>query len=76
MESFAHSLASGEINPLTGLVWIVVTAVVAACAGAGSAVKLAGKDIGNELAAMMGGIFGPIAAVPGILLGLIILKFI
>jgi hypothetical protein len=39
-------------------------------------VKLAGKDLGNELAASMGAMFGPIGAVPGILLALVILTFI
>jgi hypothetical protein len=41
-----------------------------------SGVTLAGKDLGNELAALMGGMFGPVAATPGILLGLIVLAFL
>lgn len=76
MESFGQSLASGEINFATGAVWIVTAVLLGAGAGALSALKLAGKDIGNELALMMGSVFGPLGAVPGILIGLIVLKLI
>jgi hypothetical protein len=38
-------------------------------------VVLGGKDLGNSLAASMGALYGPMAAVPGILIGLIILAF-
>ncbi|MFN8553130.1 MAG: hypothetical protein U0103_16780 [Candidatus Obscuribacterales bacterium] len=76
MESFGQSLVSGEINFATGAVWVVAAALCGAGAGSLSAMKLAGKDIGNELALMMGSVFGPLGAVPGILIGLIVLKFI
>ena len=73
---FGQSLLSGEVNFATGAVWVLVALVFGSAAGALSAMKLAGKDIGNELALMMGSVFGPLAAVPSVLLGLIILKFI
>jgi hypothetical protein len=76
MESFGQSLASGEINFATAAVWLIVALLCGAGAGALSALKLAGKDIGNELALMMGSVFGPLAALPGILIGLIVLKLI
>ncbi len=76
MDSFVHSLAAGEINALTSIVWVLAAGFFAAAAGAGSAVKLAGKDIGNELALMMGCLFGPLAALPGVVVGLIVLKLI
>ncbi len=76
MESFLHSLAASEINALTGIVWLVASLLFGALAGALSAMKLAGKDIGNELALMMGSVFGPIAVIPGVLLGLVVLKLL
>ncbi|MBS1954519.1 MAG: hypothetical protein JST89_10040 [Cyanobacteria bacterium SZAS-4] len=74
--NFGQSLMSGEINFATGAVWVLAALVFSSAAGALSAMKLAGKDIGNELALMMGSAFGPLAAVPSVLIGLIILKFI
>ncbi len=76
MDSFVHSLGTGEINLLTGAVWLLVSLIFGAAGGAVSAMKLGGKDIGNELALMMGSFFGPLAAVPGVLIGLIVLKLI
>ena len=76
MESFAHSVAVGEINILTGVTWLLAAFLLAAGAGAVSALKFAGKDVGNELAAMMGAMFGPIGAVPGVIVALIVLRFI
>jgi hypothetical protein len=76
MESFIHSLTNGEINLATGLVWLAVAGIFAGGSGALSAMKLGGQDIGNELAGMMGTVFGPIGAIPAVLLGLVILKLI
>jgi len=41
--------------------------------GALGGVAIGGKALGNELAAMMGGFFGPLAVVPGIVVGLVLL---
>jgi hypothetical protein len=68
-----HDLASGRLTVVTIVVWTFCGFVVATAGGALSGIRLAGKDLGNELAAMMGAMFGPTGAVPGILLGLIIL---
>lgn len=51
---------------------MVLVALVLSMAGG----ALAGKDLGNELAAMMGAMFGPTAAVPAVLVGLIVLALI
>jgi hypothetical protein len=44
--------------------------------GALGGVAVGGKALGNELAALMGGFYGPLAGVPGVLLGLIVLALI
>lgn len=76
MEAIMHQLVSGQLTVLTVLIWTVIIFLLSMAGGAIAAVKLAGKDLGNELAASMGAMFGPTGAVPGILLGLIILAFI
>ncbi|MBI3343891.1 MAG: hypothetical protein HY028_03340 [Gammaproteobacteria bacterium] len=75
-ESFIAQLAAGHITWSTGLVWIMASFLIALLGGAAAGVKLAGKSLGDELAALMGAMFGPTGAVPAILLGLILLKFI
>lgn len=50
--------------------------VCALLGGAIMGIKLAGKDIGNEMAGMMGALYGVTHAVPVIVLGLVILYFI
>ena len=57
------------------VLWTILAALLAIAGGAVASVKLAGKDLGNTLAAMMGAMFGPVAVVPGVVIGLIILKF-
>lgn len=75
-ESFITQLAAGHITWATGLVWVVAAFLSALAGGAVAGVKLAGKNLGNELAALMGAMFGPAGAVPAVLLALILLKFI
>ena len=57
------------------VLWTILAALLAIAGGAVASVKLAGKDLGNMLAAMMGAMIGPGAVVPGVVIGLIILKF-
>lgn len=51
-----------------------VTASVAG--GALGAMLVGGKDIGYELAAMMGAFYGPVAGIAGVIIGLIIVTLI
>lgn len=43
--------------------------------GALGGVIVGGKHLGNELAAMMGGFYGPMAGIGGVLLGLAVHSF-
>jgi len=59
----------------------VVPALITGIAGAviGGAlggVAVGGKSLGNQLAATMGCFFGPLAVIPGLVIGLIILSII
>jgi hypothetical protein len=59
---------------------VVITLVVATFAsiagGAVGGIAVGRKALGNELAAMLGGFYGPLAGVAGITIGLIALAMI
>lgn len=54
---------------------MVLAFVLALAAGAASGVKIGAEALGTGLAAMMGAFFGPTAALPAVLLGLVVLYF-
>ena len=76
MQELFAQLGAGRIGPLTGLAWLLVAFVLSMVGGAAAGVRLAGKDLGNDLAAVMGAMFGPTAVVPAVLLGLLVLALI
>lgn len=76
IHSFLTSFAAGDINLITGLVWLAIAAALSIVGGAIGGILLAGKDLGYELAAMIGGLFGPAGVIPAVLLGLIVLKLV
>jgi len=54
-----------------------VVGVVASLIGGGlGGIVIGGKSLGNQLAAMMGGFFGPLSGVPGMIVGLVVLFLI
>jgi len=53
-----------------------VGVVASIAGGALGGIAVGGKALGNELAALMGGFYGPLAGVPGILIGLVLLALI
>ncbi len=76
MDATLNSLMAGEITLTTIILWYIIAMLVGAIGGAVGGIIVGGKHMGNELAAMMGSFFGPMAAAPGVLLALIILLFI
>lgn len=76
VHDFLTSLAAGDINLITGLVWLGIAAALSIVGGAIGGILLASKDLGYELAAMIGGLFGPAGVIPAVLLGLIVLKLV
>ncbi|GET43416.1 hypothetical protein [Microseira wollei] len=76
LKDFLTSLAAGDINFMTGLVWLVLAAALSLIGGAIGGVLVGGKDLGNQLAAMIGGLFGPAGVIPAVLIGLVILRFV
>ena len=70
------SLAVGDITLMTGTVWLLIATALSMLGGAIGGMLLAGKDIGFQFSALLGGLFGPAGMIPAILLGLFIMKFL
>jgi hypothetical protein len=73
MHILTQRLAAGELNAASIAVWTAVSVFLSVAGGALSGLWLARKDLGSSLAAALGAMYGPVAAVPGILVGLIVL---
>jgi hypothetical protein len=71
-----QQLSSGQLTVITVLLWTVLTLLLSLCGGALAGVVLAGKDLGNGLAATMGALFGPVAATPAVLVALALLAWL
>lgn len=70
------NLATGEINLITGLVWLILAALVSLTGGAIGGMLLAGKDLGYKFSAILGGIFGTASVIPATVVGLFVLNFL
>lgn len=74
VQNFLDNLMMGDITLATSLVWLAIASLCSIVGGAIGGVLLAGKDLGPQLSAMIGGLFGPAAMIPAAALGLIALK--
>jgi len=69
-------VAISGLSIVGAAVALIVGVMASIIGGALGGVAVGGKALGNELAALMGGFYGPLAGVPGVLLGLIVLAII
>ncbi|NMF63366.1 hypothetical protein DP113_10980 [Brasilonema octagenarum UFV-E1] len=74
LKDFFTSLMAGDLNLMTGFVWFLVATALSMIGGAIGGILLAKEYLGYELAALLGGFFGPAGVIPGIILGLIVLN--
>ncbi|QKQ75001.1 hypothetical protein [Nostoc sp. TCL240-02] len=74
--NFLTSLADGDLNIATELVWLIIAAALSMVGGAIGGMLLAGKDIGYQFSAMLGALFAPAGVIPAIFLGLAALNFL
>lgn len=61
------------LDLMTAGIALLAGIVAALIGGAVGGVVIGGKHMGNGLAATMGGFFGPVAGVPGLIIGLAVL---
>ncbi|MBW4684722.1 MAG: hypothetical protein KME40_06385 [Komarekiella atlantica HA4396-MV6] len=76
ISDFLTSLAAGELNIETELVWVIIATALSMVGGAIGGMLLAGKDIGYQFSAMLGALFAPAGVIPAIVLGLFVLNFL
>ncbi|MGK7961238.1 hypothetical protein [Crocosphaera sp.] len=76
IQDFFTNLVAGEITLMTGIFWLFIAAIISMIAGAIGGIILAGKDIGYELAAILGSLFGPAGVIPVAAIGLVVLKLV
>ncbi|MEH2364026.1 hypothetical protein [Nostoc sp.] len=74
--NFLTSLAEGDLNIATELVWMIIATALSMIGGAIGGMLLAGKDIGYQFSAMLGALFAPAGVIPAILLGLVVLNWL
>jgi len=76
MHILTQQMAAGQLNAASIAVWTVASLITSISSGALAGMLLGGKDLGNALAAAMGALYGPVAAVPGVLAGLMLLALL
>jgi hypothetical protein len=64
------------MNLLTEIELLVLATVLAVAGGAAMGVKIGGEFLGKQLAAMMGGFFGPTSVLPAALVGIVLLALL
>ncbi len=76
LADFFTSLAIGDINFVTGLIWLLIATLLSMVGGAIGGILLAKNDLGYQLSALLGGFLGPAGVLPAIFLGFIILTLL
>jgi hypothetical protein len=61
-----------DITLVTVPVFLLLALIAGAIGGAIGGILVGSKALGSEVAAIMGALFGPVATVPGVSIGLII----
>ncbi len=76
MQAIVVELSQGNITWATAAILCVGALLLGALGGALGGILVGGKHIGYGVAAMMGTFFGPIAALPGVLIALCALNWL
>ncbi|MGD1873052.1 MAG: hypothetical protein ACFB02_08350 [Mastigocoleus sp.] len=74
-QEFISQLGHGELNLITGISWFIITTILAVIGGAIGGMILAGKDLGYQFSALLGGIFGTSGVIPAVIVWLFILNY-
>jgi hypothetical protein len=64
------------MNGLAAVGLVVLAFTLAAVGGALTGTRIGGRYLGNELAAMLGALFGPASVVPATVVGLLLLVWL
>jgi hypothetical protein len=66
----------GDLSIISAAIALFVGMAASLAGGALGGVAVGGKALGNELAALMGAFYGPLAGATGIVIGLIVLALL
>lgn len=75
MQAIVQQLAKGDITWASGGIFCLAALALGALGGALGGILVGGRHIGYGLSAMMGTCFGPVAALPGVLVALLALNW-
>jgi hypothetical protein len=64
------------VSAVAALTALICGGIASVIGGAAGGVMVGGKSLGNQLAAFMGGFYGPLAGIAGVAIGLLVLKVI
>jgi len=76
MPAIVQEIMKGDITWATGVMFCLSACAIGALGGALGGVLVGGRHIGYGLSAMLGMFFGPVAALPGVLMALIMLPLL
>ena len=76
MDSIYQQLATGALTPVTCALYGLIAIFLGGTGGCVGANILGGKSLGKELVFMMGFPFGVAAALPGVLIGLLVSRML
>lgn len=76
MQAIVREMMSGQVSWLSAGLFCASALVLGAAGGALGGMLVGGRHIGYRLSAMMGTFFGPIAALPGVLVALLVLVLV
>jgi hypothetical protein len=76
MQAIVQQLAQGNLTWASGGIFCLGALALGALGGALGGILVGGRHIGYGLSAMMGTFFGPIAALPGVLVALLALNWL
>ncbi len=69
-------MESADLTIVAATLALIVGTLASIAGGAIGGIMVGGKSLGNELAALMGGFYGPLAGIAGLLVGLIVIAII
>jgi hypothetical protein len=73
METIVQDMTSGSVSWASASLLCSIALLLGAAGGSLGGMLVGGKHIGYGLSAMMGTFFGPIAALPGVVVALVVL---
>ncbi len=76
MTDLFSSLISGDVNLIGDFLLLCIGLLLSLVGGALGGMLLAGKEFGYQFSATLGSLLGPAGVIPGVIVGLAVLKIL